>query len=91
MPTGAVYIPANFDIYMVKIDYVVYMLRKLEAHRSCVNALAFSSGGGRFLASGGDGAFDGQGLSRNACPNWITNWDTRQTCGFFYGTSTKTT
>ncbi|PPR07786.1 hypothetical protein CVT26_014971 [Gymnopilus dilepis] len=28
--------------------------RKLEAHRSCVNALAFSSGDGRFLASGGD-------------------------------------
>ncbi|KAF8158181.1 WD40-repeat-containing domain protein [Crassisporium funariophilum] len=28
--------------------------RKLEAHTSCVNALAFSSGDGRFLASGGD-------------------------------------
>ncbi|KAF8903180.1 WD40-repeat-containing domain protein [Gymnopilus junonius] len=28
--------------------------RRLEAHRSCVNALAFSSGDGRFLASGGD-------------------------------------
>ncbi|KAF8967182.1 WD40 repeat-like protein [Flammula alnicola] len=29
-------------------------VRKLEGHRSCVNALAFSSGDGRFLASGGD-------------------------------------
>ncbi|KAG6915901.1 hypothetical protein DXG01_009368 [Tephrocybe rancida] len=28
--------------------------RKLFAHTSCVNALAFSSGDGRFLASGGD-------------------------------------
>ncbi|KAJ7163479.1 WD40 repeat-like protein, partial [Mycena crocata] len=28
--------------------------RKLVAHKSCVNALAFSSLGGRFLASGGD-------------------------------------
>ena len=29
--------------------------RKLQAHNSCVNTLAFSSGEGRFLASGGDG------------------------------------
>ena len=29
--------------------------RKLKAHSSCVNALTFSSGEGRFLASGGDG------------------------------------
>ncbi|KAG6872016.1 hypothetical protein C0995_013894 [Termitomyces sp. Mi166 len=29
-------------------------LSKLAAHTSCVNALAFSSGEGRFLASGGD-------------------------------------
>jgi len=28
--------------------------RKLSAHNSCVNALAFSSGDGRFMASGGD-------------------------------------
>ncbi|KAF9483512.1 WD40 repeat-like protein [Pholiota conissans] len=28
--------------------------RKLEAHKSCINALTFSSGDGRFLASGGD-------------------------------------
>ncbi|KAF8798922.1 WD40 repeat-like protein [Phlegmacium glaucopus] len=28
--------------------------RKLQAHNSCVNALTFSSGEGRFLASGGD-------------------------------------
>lgn len=32
-----------------------FSCRKLEAHKSCVNALAFSSGDGRFLASGGDG------------------------------------
>lgn len=31
--------------------------RRLEAHKSCVNALKFSSGEGRFLASGGDGTF----------------------------------
>ncbi|KAJ3506610.1 hypothetical protein NLJ89_g6776 [Agrocybe chaxingu] len=29
-------------------------LQKLEAHKSCVNSLAFSSGDGRFLATGGD-------------------------------------
>ncbi|KAF5340637.1 hypothetical protein D9611_007483 [Ephemerocybe angulata] len=28
--------------------------RRLQSHTSCVNALAFSSGDGRFLASGGD-------------------------------------
>ena len=29
--------------------------RSLPGHTSCVNALAFSNGDGRFLASGGDG------------------------------------
>lgn len=29
--------------------------RSLRGHSSCVNALAFSNGDGRFLASGGDG------------------------------------
>lgn len=31
------------------------LFRKLQGHRSCVNALAFSSGDGQWLASGGDG------------------------------------
>lgn len=34
---------------------LMYCVRKLFGHSSCVNALAFSSGDGRFLASGGDG------------------------------------
>ena len=29
--------------------------RKLAGHRSCVNAITFSRGDGRWLASGGDG------------------------------------
>lgn len=33
-----------------------YPFRYLTGHTSCVNALAFSNGDGRFLASGGDGA-----------------------------------
>jgi len=41
--------------YGIRIDLGI-LYRTLEAHRSCVNALAFSSKEGRFLASGGDGA-----------------------------------
>jgi hypothetical protein len=33
------------------------MARKLSAHASCVNALAFSNLDGRWLASGGDGVW----------------------------------
>lgn len=29
--------------------------RKLDGHKSCVNALTFSNGDGRWLASAGDG------------------------------------
>ncbi|KJA21206.1 hypothetical protein HYPSUDRAFT_141104 [Hypholoma sublateritium FD-334 SS-4] len=35
----------------------LFLSRKLQAHKSCVNALTFSSGAGRYLASGGDGAY----------------------------------
>ncbi|KAJ4465826.1 WD40-repeat-containing domain protein [Lentinula edodes] len=35
-------------------DYGFHYSTKLRAHSSCINALALSSNGGRFLASGGD-------------------------------------
>lgn len=35
--------------------YLFPSTRRLNSHTSCVNALTFSSGDGRFLASGGDG------------------------------------
>lgn len=39
-----------------KRSWVEWNCRRLEGHKSCVNALKFSSGEGRFLASAGDGA-----------------------------------
>ncbi|KAE9408863.1 WD40 repeat-like protein [Gymnopus androsaceus JB14] len=45
----------SINLNDVLLQYLISISRKLRAHTSCINALAFSSDtGGRFLASGGD-------------------------------------